>query len=145
MFGSTPGDRGLGQVSGLLAGRVAMIRCSYGAGLAVRRRAGLLLVSAFAGVGLAGVLPGLFLVVASVGLVFPNATALAMADHPDRAGSASALLGVSQFLFGAAAAPFVGVAGTGTAVPMALVIAICAGAAVLAYRTLAMRPAPVPP
>ena len=73
----------------------------------------MLLVSVLAGVGLAGMLPGLFLVVSSVGLVFPNATALAMADHPDRAGSASALLGLCQYVFGAAAAPLVGMAGTG--------------------------------
>ena len=41
----------------------------------------------------------------------PNATALALADHPRVAGSASALLGVLQFIVGAAAAPLVGVAG----------------------------------
>ena len=95
-----------------------------------------------------GVLIGLFLVVASVGLVFPNASALAMADHPDRAGSASALLGLCQFVFGAVSAPLVGVAGTGTAVPMAVVIAVSSGAAVVAYVALAGRarvPRRVPP
>jgi MFS transporter, DHA1 family, multidrug resistance protein len=77
--------------------------------------------------------------------VFPNAAALALADHPDRAGSASALVGLSQYLFGAAAAPLVGVAGTGTAVPMAVVIAVSSAAAVAAYRVLAGAPLPVPP
>ena len=48
-------------------------------------------------------------------------------------------------MFGAAAAPLVGIAGTDTAVPMAVVIAICAAAAVAAYRGLAGRPLPVPP
>jgi hypothetical protein len=62
-------------------------------------------------------------VVSSLGLVMPNATALALAGHPDVAGSASGLLGVMQFIVGAATAPLVGVAGTGTALPMALVIA----------------------
>ncbi len=112
-----------------------------GPGRPGRRGATVLLVSVLAGVGLAGILPGLFLVVSSVGLVFPNATALALADHPDRAGSASALVGLSQYLFGAAAAPLVGIAGTGTAVPMAVVIAVCSAAAVVAYRVLAGRPA----
>jgi DHA1 family bicyclomycin/chloramphenicol resistance-like MFS transporter len=42
---------------------------------------------------LAVLLPALFLSVASVGLVGPNATALALADHGAHAGSASALLG----------------------------------------------------
>ena len=39
------------------------------------------------------------------------------------AGSASALLGVLQYVIGAAAAPLVGIAGESTAVPMAIVIA----------------------
>ncbi len=146
VFGANAaGIMAMNAVSGRTVERLGPSRL-LGAGLAVQvAGAVVLLVSVLAGVGLAGILPGLFLVVASVGLVFPNATALAMADHPDRAGSASALLGVSQFLFGAAAAPFVGVAGTATAVPMALVIALCAVAAVVAYRMLALRPAPVPP
>ncbi len=145
VFGANAaGIMAMNAVSGRTVERLGPSRL-LGAGLAVQvAGATVLLVSVLAGVGLAGILPGLFLVVASVGLVFPNATALAMADHPDRAGSASALLGVCQFLFGAAAAPFVGVAGTGTAVPMGLVIAVCAVAAAVAYRVLALGPAPVP-
>jgi DHA1 family bicyclomycin/chloramphenicol resistance-like MFS transporter len=85
------------------------------------------------------VLPALFLVVSPVGLVGPNATALALADHPSIAGAASALLGVAQFLIGAVAAPLVGLAGTGSALPlgftvMAMVVA-AAGAARLASLT----------
>lgn len=104
-----------------------------------------LLVSVLADGGLAGVLTGLFLVVSSVGLVFPNATALAMGDHPEKAGSASALLGLCQFVFGAAAAPLVGIAGTGTAVPMAVVIAVSAALAALLYRALSASPRIPPP
>ena len=44
--------------------------------------------------------------------VLPNTTALALADHAAVAGTASALLGVIQFMVGALAAPLVGVAGT---------------------------------
>jgi DHA1 family bicyclomycin/chloramphenicol resistance-like MFS transporter len=107
------------------------------AGLALQTAGGVgLLVCVLAGAGLAGVVGGLFVVVSSVGLVFPNAAALALGDHPERAGSASALLGLCQYLFGAAAAPLVGVAGTDTAVPMAVVIAVAAIAAATAYRTL---------
>jgi MFS transporter, DHA1 family, multidrug resistance protein len=132
-------------LSGRTVSRVGPARL-LAAGLAVQATgAAVLLVSVLAGVGLGGILPGLFLVVSSVGLVFPNATALALADHPDRAGSASALVGLSQYLFGAAAAPLVGVAGTGTAVPMALVIAVSSAAAVAAFRVLASGPLPVPP
>lgn len=85
-----------------------------------------LLVVVLAHLGLPGILPALFVVVASNGLVLPNATALALAEHGAVAGSASALLGVAQFAVGAAAAPLVGLGGSGTALPMALVIAILA-------------------
>ena len=86
--------------------------------------------------GLAGLLPPLFVMVSSVGLALPNATALALADHEREAGSASALVGVGQFVTGAAVAPLVGVAGPGTALPMAILIAICGTAALLPFALL---------
>lgn len=89
--------------------------------------------------GLWPLLVALFVVVSSIGLVLPAASELALADHPRNAGSASALLGVCQFLFGAMAAPFVGVGGTGTALPMAIVIAACSVAAWVSYWALAGR------
>jgi len=95
-----------------------------------------LLAVVLAGAGVWGIVPLLFVVVASLGLVLPNATALALAGHPRVAGSASGLLGVLQFIVGAAAAPLVGVAGTGTAVPMATVIAVLAVGAVLSATVL---------
>ena len=75
-----------------------------------------------------------------MGLIFPNATALALAEHPEAAGSASALLGVLQFIVGAAVAPLVGIAGEGTALPMAVLIAILGMGALLAHFFLS-RPA----
>jgi MFS transporter, DHA1 family, multidrug resistance protein len=73
--------------------------------------------------GLAALLLGFFLVVASLGLVLPNSSALALADHPRTAGSASALLGLAQFAIGAGAAPLAGVGGSDTALPLAIVAA----------------------
>jgi DHA1 family bicyclomycin/chloramphenicol resistance-like MFS transporter len=61
----------------------------------------------------------LFLVVSSMGLVRPNAMALALAPHPSRAGSAAGLMGMSQFCLSAAVMPVVGVGGAGSALPMA--------------------------
>ena len=86
----------------------------------------------------------LFVVVASVGVVFPNATALALADHPRVAGSASGLLGVLQFIVGAAAAPLVGIGGTGTAVPMATVIAALGVGGLVCATLVAADRAPAP-
>ncbi|WP_149263637.1 multidrug effflux MFS transporter [Actinomadura sp. K4S16] len=127
-----------GQAGALLAGRVALVRL-LAAGLAVVAAGGAVLMAAvLAGWGLAGVLPGLFLVAAGQGLILPNATALALAGRPPRvAGTASALLGVTQFALGGAAAPLAGVAGPGTAVPMAVTIAalaVLAPAAAVASR-----------
>jgi DHA1 family bicyclomycin/chloramphenicol resistance-like MFS transporter len=130
-----------GQVSGRLVGRVAPRRL-LATGLILQATGGVaLLGTVTGGVGLVGVLPSLFLVVASVGLVMPNATALALAGHPRTAGSASALLGVLQYAIGAAAAPLVGIGGTRTAMPMALVIAAL-GVCALVTFTLFSRAAP---
>ena len=70
--------------------------------------------------------------------IAPNATALALADTR-AAGSAAALLGVLQFTIGAAVAPLVGLAGTVTAIPMALAIAAF-GLATLATFLILCRP-----
>lgn len=67
----------------------------------------------------------LFIYIASLGCIIPNASACAMAGQGKRAGSASALLGCLQFTVAAAAAALVGVLHDGTAVPMAMVITLC--------------------
>ncbi len=86
-------------------------------------------------------LPPLFLTVAMVGVVLPNTTALALAGHPEAAGSASALLGLGQFVFGAAAAPLVGLGGRGTALPMGIVIASLGLAANVVLHAVTRVPA----
>lgn len=124
------------QVNGRLIDRVAPRRLMAW-GLGVSFAGGLMLVLAvIADFGLVGVLPALFLVVSSLGFVGPNAAALALANHPGSAGSASALLGVLQYVMGAALAPLVGSGGTGTALPMALVIAASALGACLVFVLL---------
>jgi DHA1 family bicyclomycin/chloramphenicol resistance-like MFS transporter len=96
------------------------------------------------GLGVWAVLVPLFVVVSSVGIVMPNSTALALTDHPDTAGSASALLGMLQFVIGALVAPLVGVAGKHTAVPMAVMIALLSVGALMAMGALTRRRASVP-
>ena len=53
----------------------------------------------------------LWLVLFAVGLVLPNAPALALARHGEAAGTAAALLGAIQFGVGAIVSPLVGVLG----------------------------------
>ena len=123
-----------GQTNGFLLGRTSARRL-LGAGVVASASGGFaLLAVVVAGIGLAGIVPALFLLVASLGFVFPNATALALADHPSVAGSASGLIGVFTFAVGAVAAPLVGVAGTDSAYPMAIVIAGLSGASLVALR-----------
>ena len=93
-----------------------------------------LLAVVVAGIGLGGIVPSLFVLVASLGFILPNASALALAGHRSVAGSASGLIGIFQFAVGAAAAPLVGVAGTHSAYPMAIVIAVLSGASLVALR-----------
>ena len=125
----------LGQLNGRLAGRVeplTMLRV----GVTTMAVAGcaLFAVVAIGSLPLAALLVPLWVLVASMGLVFPNTTALALAGHPEVAGSASALLGVLQFVIGAAAAPLAGIAGTGTAVPMGATMAALSLASLAALR-----------
>ena len=71
----------------------------------------------FVGLATAGIggLPGfvvpVWAILGAMGLVIPNAPAVALTRHPDAAGTAAALLGAAQFGLGAAVAPVVGVLG----------------------------------
>jgi DHA1 family bicyclomycin/chloramphenicol resistance-like MFS transporter len=97
----------------------------------------LLLVMAWTNAaGLIGMLVPLFFVVSLRGLTFPNASAGAMAPFPEKAGSASALLGSVQFAIAAAASAAVGILHNGTAVPMAAVVGTCGFLAFISYRLL---------
>ncbi|SFI97780.1 MULTISPECIES: multidrug effflux MFS transporter [unclassified Pseudomonas] len=73
----------------------------------------------------------LFICIACLGSITPNASACAMNGQWARAGSASALLGCLQFSVAAASAALVGVLHDGTALPMALVISSCGALAVM--------------
>ena len=101
----------------------------------------LLLASAATGFGgLALILVPLWFLLFACGLTLPNTPALALTRHGEAAGTAAALLGASQFVIGGAAAPLIGVMGSGSAVPMALVMATTATlAAVVAARTLRVK------
>ena len=67
----------------------------------------------------------LFVCIASLGCILPNAAACAMNGQGARAGSASALMGCLQFSVASGAASLVGVLHDGSAMPMAMVISLC--------------------
>jgi MFS transporter, DHA1 family, multidrug resistance protein len=81
-------------------------------------------------------------VLAAMGLVIPNAPALALTRHPDAAGTAAALLGAAQFGLGAAVAPLVGVLGNDE---LALAAVMTTGSVVALLALLAVGvPSTVP-
>ncbi|MEG1038654.1 MAG: multidrug effflux MFS transporter [Pseudomonas sp.] len=98
----------------------------------------LLAVSALHPAKLWPLLIPLFICIASLGCIIPNASACAMNGQGARAGSASALLGCLQFSVAAGAAALVGVLHDGSAMPMAMVISLC-GLAAVAMAMLTRR------
>ncbi len=152
IYGASPqlfslmfGINGLGLVAASQVNARVVER--FGPAVLLRRGLGAIALSALAllavvtqgELGVWAVLVPMFVVLSSLAFVLPNATALALADHAHVAGSASALLGVIQFLVGAFAAPLVGIAGPDTAVPMGVVMATLALGAVAALRAAGPR------
>lgn len=76
-------------------------------------------------------LAGFFVYLASLGCILPNASAMAMTHQGHRAGTASAMMGTLQFGFGTLAGAAVSVWHDGTALPLAVVMAVCGTGAVL--------------
>lgn len=75
----------------------------------------------------------LFFAVASGGITMTTSFTLALSVQSGSAGSASGVLGVVGFLAGAVVSPLVGLGGTGTAVPMAVVMVLGAVGALWCY------------
>lgn len=113
-----------GQI-GTRASRRYDPRTLLAAGLTLSLLGGITAATAiFANLGLPTLLPGFFLIVTSIGLTMPNSVSLALSTTPpESAGSASALLGLAQFVIGGLAAPLVGIAGPHNAHPLAWTIA----------------------
>ncbi len=85
--------------------------------------------------GLPGFVVPVWAILAAMGLVIPNAPAVALSRHPDAAGTAAALLGAAQFGLGAAVAPLVGVLGNDE---FALALVMTAGMVIALLALLAV-------
>lgn len=83
----------------------------------------------------------LFFFVASIGMTATASFVLAMGSQSERAGSASALLGLLPFVIGSITSPLVGVAGEYSAVPMGVIIVTTSVLALLAFFGLAGKSA----
>jgi len=85
--------------------------------------------------GLSGFVVPIWVILAAMGLVMPNAPAVALSRHPDAAGTAAAVLGAAQFGLGAAVAPLVGVLGNDE---VALALVMTAGMVIALLALLAV-------
>ena len=137
VFGANAlGIMAMGQVAALLARTRSAVRVlALGLGLNLVGALALA-VTVLTALGLPFLVGSLLVMVSAVGLVFPTSTALALADYPEQAGTASSLLGLGQYVAGALAAPLVGIAGTGTAVPLGVVCLSASTGASLVFATL---------
>ncbi|UQN30908.1 multidrug effflux MFS transporter [Brachybacterium kimchii] len=106
---------GVYMLFGWLAGRVGTI-WSTGRSLLLSVVVGLagsagVLATALLHLPLAAMMAALLVMVSGIAAATTAATSLGMAANPDAAGSASSLLGLARYAFGAAAAPVVGLFG----------------------------------
>ncbi len=151
LFGVSPQRYGLLfglNVVGIMTGSFASARLAQrlgvrrllGLGTAVIALAGLalMIITSQAIGGLIPIVVALFFYVGMMGLIGANAVAGALERFPEIAGSVSALLGATQFGFGALAGVALGLLHDGTAAPMGVVIGSC-GVAALAARLLLVR------
>lgn len=129
-----------GQASRLVVRRFGPLRVYLGGITATLVATSLFLLLALSGTGVQGVIAALIGFMLCAGLGGPNGQTLALAHHGTRAGTASALLGMSTFLFGPVIAPLAAGAGGTTAVTMAVTMTIAAAASALA-AWLFVRPA----
>ena len=104
----------------------------------------LLTATVLAGWGLAPTLVSLFVMVSAVGFALPHASAIAMDRHRRIAGSASALLGLTQFALGAVTARLVGLGDvvTGTALAITALTATVIGVVALSVARPVVVPTP---
>ncbi|BDZ46179.1 multidrug effflux MFS transporter [Naasia aerilata] len=146
IYGGTPGEFALifaingiglalaGQVNARIAPRVgAPFMLRVGLLVQVVATAGLALFVFLGGRGsLWAVAVLLFLAIAPLGMVMPNAVAVSMGQARGHAGTASALLGVTTFLFGAAVTPLSGLGQPAVAMVLTMLGAV-AGALVVVF------------
>jgi len=96
----------------------------------------LLIISGTFNFGFWGVAIPIFLYVASLGMILPNATAGALAEQTENAGSASALIGTLQYGLAAIASSLVSYFNNGTPLAMTAIIGVCGISAFIALNFL---------
>jgi DHA1 family bicyclomycin/chloramphenicol resistance-like MFS transporter len=114
----TPQDIMVRAIGGVLAAGIALLICTR-----------------IPGLGLWGLNVPMFLLVSAYAFIVPNALAIAQSYDRARTGAVAAVTGSISFSCGAAAAALSGLFFDGTATPMAIIIVIAAGVALLLRLT----------
>ncbi|MFC9335735.1 multidrug effflux MFS transporter [Arthrobacter sp. NPDC057009] len=128
-----------GHVGGRLSERWSEKKTlGIGLGMAMSGSLGLL-ATALSSPPLIGILVSLFVMVGGVAMASPPATSLALRDHPEIAGTASSMVGLSRFALGGLTAPLVGIGGPDTAVPFGIVAVASVSAAIACLGLLGSR------
>ena len=96
----------------------------------------LLILAGSFNLGFWGTAIPIFLYVASLGMILPNATAGALSEQSENAGAASALIGSLQYGLAAIASSLVSYFNNGTALAMTAFVGICGIAAFVALNLL---------
>ena len=126
---------GANLVNAQLLAEIDPVRKTFAGAIGLAIAGVALLIFALAGLGLAWIVIGVVLYVASMGLVATNAIVAALSVMPDENGTVSAINGALQFAIGALASLIVSLMASTDAVPMTLVMA---GSGVLSLLSAAV-------
>ncbi len=120
-----------GQIGLALVGRLGPRRLLTGGVLTAVVAAVAMLAGVLASRSIWALLPPLLVLVACTGVVLPNATALALDGQGETAGTASAVIGLTQFAFAAVVPPLASLRGVTPAVMAGTILATATVAALL--------------
>lgn len=134
------GITAMGQVGVALLDRAGERRLLTAGVLLALVAAAAMVVAVLASRSVWALLPPLLVLVACTGLIVPNATALALESQAAVAGTASAVIGLSQFLFAAVVPPLASLGGVTPLVMATTILATAAGTTVLWFAARTRAP-----
>ena len=125
-----------GALPARLAGRVADVKMLHISLLVPLIGSVLLLLAFSAEMGMAVILPVLFLTIVPLSVMGAASFSLALSRQGKNAGSASALIGFFSMILGGCMMPLVGIAGENTAIPMCVIMLSGYGLGYVVFRLM---------
>ena len=125
-----------GALPARLAGRVADVKMLHISLLVPLIGSVLLLLAFSARMGMAIILPVLFLTIVPLSVMGAASFSLALSRQGKNAGSASALIGFFSMILGGCMMPLVGIAGENTAIPMCVIMLSGYGLGYVVFRIM---------